>query len=241
MKRFMNPAALVLLVLLALTFSQAIRRDPGGWIINELLMLPGIIIGLCFHEYAHGIVAYKLGDPTPKFQGRLTVNPGAHLDPIGFLALLFVGFGWGRPVEINPYNFKKPRRDEFLVAIAGVAMNFIIAVVFAFIYKLVTQSAGIGLYTDGIGGYICWIIFYIIYMNVILMLFNLLPVPPLDGFNIVTEIFDLKRYSWYYTLYQNGFFILMLLILFNVTDTVLTPLINGVMNFMISIAGFGLF
>ena len=78
-------------------------------------------------------------------------------------------------------------------------------------------------------------------MNVILMLFNLLPVPPLDGFNIVTEIFDLKRYSWYYTLYQNGFFILMLLILFNVTDTVLTPLINGVMNFMMSIAGFGLF
>ena len=241
MKRFMNPAVLVLLVMLILTFGQAIRRNPGEWIINELLMLPGIIIGLCFHEYAHGIVAYKLGDPTPKFQGRLSVNPGAHLDPIGFLAMLFVGFGWGRPVEINPYNFKKPRRDEFLVAIAGVTMNFIIALLFAFVYKIVSQTAGINIYTAGTGGYICWIIFNIIYINVILMLFNLLPVPPLDGFNIVTEIFDLKRYSWYYTLYQNGFFILMLLILFNVTDIILTPLIKGIMNFMMSIAGFGLF
>lgn len=240
MKRFMNPAALVLLMVMLLTFGRQIINNPGSWFISELLMLPGIIIGLSFHEYAHGIVAYKLGDPTPKFQGRLTVNPAAHLDPIGFLALLFVGFGWGKPVSINPYNFKKPRRDEFLVSIAGVSMNLIIAVIFSVIYRFAAGSAGIGMYTPGIGGYICTIMFYIIYINVVLMLFNLLPVPPLDGFGIVTEVFDLKRYPWYYTLYNNGFFILMILILFNVTDRILSPLAMLIMNLMGSIAG-GLF
>ena len=198
-------------------------------------MIPGMLIGLSFHEYAHGIVAYKLGDPTPKFQGRLTVNPKAHVDPIGFIALLFIGFGWGKAVEINPYNFKKPRRDELLVAFAGVTMNFIIAIVFSVIFKLLSMAGIVNLGMYGIGGYLGLIILYIIQINVVLMIFNLLPVPPLDGFGIVTEIFDLKRKPWYYTVYNNGFFILMMLLLFNVTDLVLTPLVGLVMKLMMAI------
>ena len=198
-------------------------------------MIPGMLIGLSFHEYAHGIVAYKLGDPTPKFQGRLTVNPKAHVDPIGFIALLFIGFGWGKAVEINPYNFKKPRRDELLVAFAGVTMNFIIAIVFSVIFKLLSMAGIVNLGMYGIGGYLGLIILYIIQINVVLMIFNLLPVPPLDGFGIVTEIFDLKRKPWYYTVYNNGFFILMILLLFNVTDLVLTPLVGLVMKLMMAI------
>ena len=92
------------------------------------MMLPGIIIGLAFHEFAHAAVAFKLGDPTPKMQGRVTINPLAHIDPVGLAALLFAGFGWGVPVQINPSNFKKRRRDELLVSLAGVTMNLVIAI-----------------------------------------------------------------------------------------------------------------
>lgn len=240
MKRFMSPAAIIMLVIMFMTFSRSIISNPGEWLMGELMMLPGIIIGLCFHEYAHAIVAYKLGDPTPKMQGRLTVNPAAHLDPIGFLALLFVGFGWGRAVEINPYNFKKQRRGELLVSLSGVTMNLIIAIVFSFVYRFYL-STGNSLYTPGMGGYIGQIIFYIIYINVVLMIFNLIPVPPLDGFGIVTEIFDLKRQPWYWNLYNNGFFILMILILFNVTDMVLNPAIRGVMTLLGGISGIGIY
>ena len=100
-------------------------------ILTKLLMLPGIIIGLSFHEFAHAWMSDKLGDPTPRRQGRVTINPMAHIDPIGFLALLLVGFGWGKPVQIDPGYYKHRRRDEFLVGIAGVTMNLLIAVIFS--------------------------------------------------------------------------------------------------------------
>lgn len=87
-------------------------------------------------------VAYKLGDPTPKMQGRVSINPLAHIDWVGFASLIFVGFGWGRPVEINPANFKKRRRDELLVSLAGVVMNLIIAVIFAFVAKILLAVLG---------------------------------------------------------------------------------------------------
>ncbi len=232
MKRFMNPATIFLFIVLALTFSRGILSDPGEWFITELMTLPGIIIGLSFHEYAHGIVAYKMGDPTPKMQGRLTVNPAAHIDPIGFIALLFMGFGWGKAVEINPYNFKNRRRDEFLVSIAGVTMNLILAIVFTVVYKVYVSATGNYFFTPGLGGYLAQIIFYIVYINVVLMIFNLIPVPPLDGFGIVTEIFDLRQKHWYWQVYNNGFFILMLLIIFDVTDLVISPLIRGVMTLL---------
>ena len=100
-------------------------------ILTKLLMLPGIIIGLSFHEFAHAWMSDKLGDPTPRRQGRVTINPMAHIDPIGFLALLLVGFGWGKPVQIDPGYYKHRRRDEFLVGIAGVTMNLLLAIAFS--------------------------------------------------------------------------------------------------------------
>ncbi len=234
----MNPATILILAIMFITFGRGILSNPGEWFISELMMLPGIIIGLSFHEFAHGIVAYKLGDPTPKYQGRLTVNPAAHIDPIGFIALLFMGFGWGKAVEINPYNFKNRRRDELLVSVAGVVMNLIIAIIFTLVYRAYTTATGNYFFTPGIGGYLSQIIYYIVYINVMLMIFNLLPVPPLDGFGIVTELFDLRRKSWYWQIYNNGFFILMILIIFNVTDRVISPLISAVMSML---GGIGLF
>jgi len=133
MRRF-DPVFIVFLVLMLMSSLQR-YGSIGEWFFHTLMVIPGVIVAIAFHEYAHGLVAYKLGDPTPKFQGRLTVNPKSHIDPVGLIALLFIGFGWGRPVEINPGNFKNRRKGEFMTAIAGVVMNLIIAVIFGFILK----------------------------------------------------------------------------------------------------------
>ncbi|MBE6039950.1 MAG: site-2 protease family protein [Clostridiales bacterium] len=198
-------------------------------ILTKLLTLPGIIVGLSFHEFAHAWVSDRLGDPTPRRQGRVTINPMAHIDWIGFIALLLVGFGWGKPVQIDPSYYKHRRRDEFLVAIAGVTMNLIIAVILSIPAKMMLKAYSSTVPSDLVYN-IYLIIFYAISINVVLMIFNLLPVPPLDGWGIVTQIFRLDRYDWWYKVYNYGMYILLALIVFNVTDLVLTPLVNAVMN-----------
>ena len=113
-------------VLLAVMLLLMSIRDVGTtstdnlltWFSDKLIILPGIVIGLSMHEFAHAAVAYKLGDPTPKMQGRVTINPLAHIDWLGFIALFLCGFGWGKPVQINQFNFKNRRRDELFVALA---------------------------------------------------------------------------------------------------------------------------
>lgn len=214
----------MIFIVLFLSMRRSILADPMGWFINELLILPGIIIGLSFHEYAHGMVAYKLGDPTPKMQGRLTINPKAHIDPVGFIALIFCGFGWGKPVQVNPYNFKNRRRSELLVSLAGVVLNLIIAVIFSIVFRLCCTNAimqqGTFVY------YLAKIVVNIISINLVLMFFNLIPIPPLDGFGIITEIFDLRKYEWYQGLYNNGSFILLLCMVFNITGKFLSPLVT---------------
>ena len=215
-------------VFLGILVVERIVNSSGNLVdglIDKLLILPGIIIGLTFHEAGHAYVSHWLGDPTPKSQGRLSLNPLAHMDPLGFLFLLIAGFGWGKPVEINPYFYKNKRRDEFLVSIAGVTVNLIIAIIFSFIVKAL---AGEYDYTTGKTAlyYIAMICTYVVFINLVLMVFNLIPCPPLDGWGIVTQIFDLRKYSWWYPLYRRGSLILMALIIFNVTDMILSPIVT---------------
>ncbi len=200
-------------------------------ILTKLLMLPGIIIGLSFHEFAHAWMSNKLGDPTPRMQGRLTINPIAHIDWIGFITLVLVGFGWGRPVQIDPRYYKNPRRDEFLVAIAGVTMNLILAVILSFPARALESAY----YSTGGSSLIenaYLIIMYAVMINLVLMIFNLIPCPPLDGWGIVTQIFRLDRYSWWYKVYQYGTWILLILILSNITDIIITPGVNILMRML---------
>ena len=205
-------------ILIALLAFTSIRTgafsDPMGWLMDKLLLLPGIVLGLSMHEYAHAKVAYKLGDPTPKMQGRVTANPMAHIDPLGFAALIFVGFGWGVPVQINPSNFRHRRRDELMVALAGVTMNLIIAIVFAIIAKVLYMTAGAVFLSSGVGSILWLMIMYVIQINLVLMIFNLIPCPPLDGFSIISEIFNIKHTEFYWTLYRYGNWILIALIIF---------------------------
>ena len=201
-------------------------------ILTKILMLPGIIIGLSFHEFAHAWVSDKLGDPTPRRQGRVTINPLAHIDWIGFLALLLVGFGWGKPVQIDPGYYKNRRIDEFLVSIAGVTMNLILAVIFSIPARAMVKAFSGAMASDLVYN-IYLMIFYIISINIVLMIFNLIPCPPLDGWGILTQIFRLDRYSWWYKVYQYGTWILLALIVFNVTDLILTPLVSRILGILL--------
>lgn len=227
--------ALILIVMMGyFALTRGALNDPLGWLWGKLLIIPGIIIGLTVHEFAHALVAYKLGDDTPKYQKRVSLNPVRHVDPVGLIALFFIGFGWGKPVEVNPYNFRHPRRDNFLTDIAGITTNFIIAVIVAGIMWLIFHFDVMFIYTE-VGSVILTIIQNIIWINLILMVFNLLPVPPLDGFGIVTEIFDLRKYDWYYKVYNMGFPILMVLVLFNITGRILIPIMNVLYDFVIGL------
>lgn len=229
MRRFFSKEMIVLLVILL-----ALRITGGGFdFMDMLISIPGIIIGLSFHEFAHGAVSYALGDPTPKLQGRLTINPMAHMDPFGFLALMFAGFGWGVPVQIDPRYYKHRRRDEMLVALAGVTMNLLLAILFSVILRFLFAANPAWLAGE-VGTILIEMLIQVVVINLVLMIFNLIPVPPLDGFGIVTELFNLRRYEWYWKVYEYGFPILMLLIIFDVTDLILTPGVNGIFQLLVN-------
>jgi len=157
-----------------------------SYLIMILLSLPVIFLSLSVHESAHGLVALKLGDPTARNLGRITLNPIKHLDPLGFLCMILAGFGWARPVPINSRNFDKPRRDMALVGLAGPLSNLLLAVVFLLLLRFVGFGwlAHMAVYTKlqaNVVYFLCAFFYIGVYMNVTLAVFNLLPVPPLDG------------------------------------------------------------
>lgn len=229
-----NPLILIFFAILAFE-SLTAGGSIGNWIYTRLLILPGIVIGVAFHEFAHAKVAHMLGDDTPKLQGRVSLNPLVHIDILGFFAIFFIGFGWGKAVEVNPYNFKNRRRDGFLVSIAGVVANFILALIFGAILAVVVRNGEGILETSSLSGTVIEILQYVIWMNLILMIFNLIPVPPLDGFGIATEIFNLEQYDWYYKVYNNGFIILMALLIFGVINKILTPAVTGIYSWILNL------
>ena len=158
-----------------------------------ILQLFCVVMALTVHEFAHGFIANKLGDPTASYQGRLTLNPLAHLDPVGFLMMLFLGFGWAKPVPVNPRLMKKPKRDMALTSLAGPAVNLLVALVcgiavgalwhFGFNPSQIFWEAFDGGITPM--GAITYTLYIMMMLNVGLALFNLIPIPPLDGSNIL--------------------------------------------------------
>lgn len=156
-------------------------------ILNMILMIPGMIIAFTFHEYAHALVADRLGDKTPRFQGRLTLNPVSHIDPIGFIAVLIFSFGWAKPVQTNPSAYKNYYKDDLKVSLAGPIANFLIAIIAALILGFYTTFA-YGILPTALGGVLYSMIFMTLVININIGLFNLIPIPGLDGFSLLRDL-----------------------------------------------------
>lgn len=165
-----------------------------------LASIPGVLIAITFHEFAHGFAAYKLGDNTAKMEGRLSLNPLDHLDPIGTLMLLFAGFGWGKPVHVNPSNYTRKmsmEKGEAIVSLAGPLMNFILAIIFTLIYFAIYKFAGLGFIYSTTGRIIMLLISATISINIGLGVFNLIPLPPLDGSKIIMPFLPYNAKQWF--------------------------------------------
>ncbi|NLV76608.1 MAG: site-2 protease family protein [Tissierellia bacterium] len=193
--------------------------------LDILLNIPGLLIAIIIHEYSHGLMAYLLGDNTAKESGRLTLNPLKHLDPIGFIFLLLFRFGWAKPVPINPNNFKKRKRDTLLVSLAGPFSNFLLAVIVGFIIST-------GIITNNI---VLNILVIMLWYNIMLGIFNLLPFPPLDGSKILASLLP-NKYEYKFYKYERYLqLVLILLIATNTIDKILGPFIDFSLNLLIKI------
>ena len=235
---------LVFLLLLLAVFSLF----RGGLDIpGTLMMLPGLVLALTFHEYAHAKTADRLGDPTPESQGRLTLNPAAHMDVAGTICLLFAGFGWGKPVQVNGSYFRNPAKDNMKVALAGPVMNFILAfilfLVAAIIYIFIPQMLIETPTTAKIVFIIYEIVLYAAMLNVSLGVFNLIPVPPLDGSKIFAYFLKGKAREFIYMLENYSWIIIAILFMTNIASYIVTPLSTWIMQGMNFIIDFiiGLF
>lgn len=178
-----------------------------------------VLVAIIPHEIAHGFAAYLCGDQTAKNDGRLSLNPLHHLDPIGTICLIFFKFGWAKPVMINPNNFRDRKKGTFFVAIAGVLTNFILAIISVIILKHMHLNE-----------FMQELLLNIFWFNIILGVFNLIPIPPLDGSKILFSFLPLK-YEYYLIKYERyGYIILLLLIMSSTLDKILVPMVNFMIN-----------
>ena len=212
------------------------------WLIEFLLSLPAILLALSVHECAHAWAAYKLGDPTAKNFGRLTINPLKHLDPLGVLCMIVARFGWARPVPVNSRNLKKPKRDMVLVSLAGPAANIVLAFIGLLVLRLLQVLVlpalpPVSLGSFGTGALVMLFQFLALFcsLNAGLAIFNLLPIPPLDGSKVLGALlpdaayFQLMRYERY------GILLLIALSYFGFTGSLISGSIQGVYMMLVKL------
>lgn len=200
-------------------------------LITFLYTLPALVLSLSIHEYAHAWVAYKLGDISQKIRGRLTLNPLAHIDPIGFIAIVLVGVGWGKPVTVDDRNFKDSRKGMMLTALAGPASNLLLAILVTIILKLLMVFGVLNtMVNSNVGGITLNMLLYVIQFNIVFGIFNLIPLPPLDGSKVLAYFLPQRARGFMYTLERYSFFIILIIYFTNLTSYIITPGYNLILK-----------
>ena len=200
-----------------------------------LLSIIPVLICITFHELSHGYAAYLLGDDTAKQMGRLSLNPLKHLDPIGALMMLVFHFGWAKPVPINMMRFRNPKRGMALSAMAGPASNLLLALVFMFLYGLTFLP----LRGSPVGAYILEVLNLTAYLSVSLAVFNLIPVPPLDGSKVLFSFISDKNYYKLMVYERYGSILMIILLSTGLLRRPLAALVSFIFNLLVPIADFG--
>ena len=206
-------------------------------IFSLILSIPAVLLAITVHEFGHAFAAYKLGDDTPVRQGRLSLNPFDHVDPLGLAMLLFAHIGWGKPVEIDPRNYNRNisvEKEDAIVSFAGPLMNFITAIIFALIYCAIIKFAGAGFLLNKVGTIIMAIVASIITMNIGLGVFNLIPLPPLDGSKIIMPFLPYNAKQWFRNNEQIFYIIFVVIWITGIASMIISPAISvistGIMN-----------
>jgi len=207
-----------------------------------LIQIPILLITLTIHEFSHGYVAYLLGDDTAKRAGRLTLNPISHIDPVGLLMLFIVRIGWAKPVPVNPYNFKNQKRDMAITAAAGPAANFAMAIILSVIFNLLKTANPNLLYSGSVLAQLfTGMLVYAILINLALGIFNLIPIPPMDGSKILGGFLSDEAYYKYTAQERKGAQILMIIFAIsfvfklNIIGALIIPPLNFFLKLLIGI------
>lgn len=199
------------------------------FILQLIIIAPPLLLALTVHEFAHGLVAFRFGDPTARDAGRLTLNPLKHLDPLGTIAFFFIKFGWAKPVPVNPNYFRNPKKDMLWVALAGPASNLLLAMAFALLAKAMRLAATFLPYSTTAEAILLPVNAMLIagvWINLVLCVINLMPIPPLDGGRIVTGLLPDRLALAYLQLERYGFIILLVLALSGVLGKLVLPIIR---------------
>lgn len=206
-------------------------------ILTYVVQFAVVMFAISIHEAAHGWMANRFGDPTAKLQGRITLNPIAHIDLIGTiifpLMLILMGapvFGWAKPVMVNPLNLRNPKRDHMYIAASGPLSNIFTGIAAIIVFILLKRVGIVDLVNPGI---ITLLLFYLIIINIFLAIFNLIPIPPLDGSGIIEGILKGEALEFYQKIRPYGFIILILIIYAGVLDIIARPILSMVMNLLV--------
>ena len=224
----------IILGIMVLSMVVQYLANPG-MLFSLLISVPGVLIAITFHEFAHAFVADKLGDDTARREGRLSLNPLDHLDPIGTVLLLFAGFGWGKPVHVNPRNYTRKmsmEKGEALVSIAGPAMNFLLAILFAIVYYGIFKFTGVSFINSTTG----LLIRLTVSINVGLGLFNLIPLPPLDGSKVIMPFLPYNAKQWFMNNEQIFYIVFVVLWITGLTSYIISPGIDAVTGWISNLA-----
>ena len=227
-------------IIIAMAVITLLNSSTNG-LLGLLTSLPGVLLAMTFHEFAHALAADRLGDDTPRRQGRLSLNPMAHIEPLGILMLLFVKVGWGKPVQVNPRNYDRRftvEKSDAIVSIAGPLMNFFLAIILTIVYCAIIKFVPVQFIFSTVGVVILAIIFDAIIVNIGLGVFNLIPLPPLDGSKVILPVLPYKAKYWLQNNEQIFYTIFLVLWVTGLAGKFISPIIEMFANQILSLGYF---